>query len=130
ADGVRMGCALRRNRWTRPSFVRAIRPACSRTRRCFEIAGRDMANGVARSLTEVSPCARRSSSARRVGWASAAKTLSSACDIYLTIWLNIKNTATQVKGKKRPVALFEARRATRCHDRAHQGMEKRREREP
>jgi hypothetical protein len=54
------------------------------------IAGSDMANGAASSLTEiVSRSESRASSARRVGSASAAKVRSRICSEYLTIWFSI-----------------------------------------
>ena len=58
-------------RWA--SFPREMRPARSRTLRCFEIAGWLIAKGAASSKTEASPLARRLRIARRVGSASAAK---------------------------------------------------------
>ena len=54
------------------------------------IAGSDMANGCASSLTEsVSRLESRASSARRVGSASAANVRSSAKPLYLTMWFSI-----------------------------------------
>src|SRR5271166_4980244 len=67
-----------------------MRPAFSRTRRCLEMAGSEMENGLARSVTQHSVRARRSRIRRRVGSDKAPKTASrdgpSEC---LTIWLNI-----------------------------------------
>jgi hypothetical protein len=69
-----MGSAVNRQVTVRPVFARVMSPASDSTLRCFMIAGIDMANGSASSLTESalrsSSCA---SSARRVGSASAAK---------------------------------------------------------
>lgn len=54
------------------------------------IAGNDMANGCASSLTEtLSRLDSRASSARRVGSASAAKVWSRTGSEYLTIWFCI-----------------------------------------
>src|ERR1043165_9371715 len=50
-----------------------MRPARSRTLRCFDTAGRLMSNGAASSVTAASPAARRARIARRVGSARAAK---------------------------------------------------------
>ena len=61
----------------RPLLLRVIRPASDSTSRCFMIAGSDMWNGLASSLTvRVSFSSSRVTSARRVGSASAAKTRS------------------------------------------------------
>src|SRR5271168_2324221 len=62
-----MGCAARRQRWTRPVMLRWSRPADSRMRKCLETAGRDMAKGAASDVTVDSPRARRARMARRVG---------------------------------------------------------------
>jgi hypothetical protein len=61
------------------------------------IAGSDIANGCASSLTEMlSRLSSRAKSARRVGSASAAKVRSSVFSSYLTIWFSIteKNNAS------------------------------------
>jgi len=69
-----IGFAVSRHATTRPVFSREIRPASDNTSRCFMIAGSDMSNGSASSLTEsVSRWDNRASNARRVGSASAAK---------------------------------------------------------
>jgi hypothetical protein len=69
-----MGAALSAQATMRPVFVRVISPASDSTPRCFRIAGSDISNGRASSLTETlgSP-ASRASNARRVASASAAK---------------------------------------------------------
>ena len=72
-----MGSATRRQRWTRPSFVRASSPAFSSTVMCFEIAGSETENGRASSPTEASgDCASLARIARRVGSARAEKVAS------------------------------------------------------
>ncbi len=71
-------------RWA--SRPRVIRPARSSTLRCFEIAGCDISNGSASSITDASPEARRDRIARRVGSASAAKVASRSA-AFITIWL-------------------------------------------
>jgi hypothetical protein len=54
------------------------------------IAGSDIANGCASSLTEMpSRLPSRATSARRVGSASAAKVRSSVWSLYLTMWFSI-----------------------------------------
>jgi hypothetical protein len=54
------------------------------------IAGSDIVNGRASSVTEMLSCASsRASSARRVGSASAANVRSSVASLYLTIWFSI-----------------------------------------
>src|SRR5665809_32800 len=86
-----IGAAANWQMTVRPVFLRVIRPASDSTSRCFMMAGRDMGNGWASSLTETfsrtSSCAMR---ARRVGSASAAKVRSRAVSRYLTIWLSIR----------------------------------------
>jgi hypothetical protein len=74
-----IGLAVNWHATVRPVLVRVIRPASDSTLRCFMIAGSDIANGRASSLTDM-PCAApsRDSSARRVGSASAAKVRSRA----------------------------------------------------
>ncbi len=52
------------------------RPASSKTRRCFEIAGKETGKGFASSDTESSPSASRSIMARRVGSERAEKVVS------------------------------------------------------
>jgi hypothetical protein len=75
----RIGVAVRRQATTRPVFSRATRPASESTSRCFMIAGNDIANGCASSLTDrLSRPESRASSARRVGSASAANVWSRA----------------------------------------------------
>jgi len=69
-----MGSAVNLQVTVRPVLVRVMSPAPDSTSRCFMIAGSDMGNGLASSLTV---SALRSSSwasrARRVGSARAAK---------------------------------------------------------
>jgi hypothetical protein len=73
-----IGAALSSQVTVRPDFLRAIRPASCSTSRCFMIAGSETGNGRASSLTDKSgSSAKRASSARRVGSASAAKVRSS-----------------------------------------------------
>ena len=70
----RIGVAVSRHATTRPVFSRATRPASESTSRCFMMAGKDMVNGWASSLTDrLSRLDSRANSARRVGSASAAK---------------------------------------------------------
>ena len=67
-----------------------MRPAFSRTRRCLEMAGSEMENGLARSVTQHSVRARSSRIRRRVGSDNAPKTASSEGSLKcLTIWLSI-----------------------------------------
>ena len=47
-----MGAAVRRQATVRPVFERTINPASDNTPRCFMIAGSDIANGAASSLTD------------------------------------------------------------------------------
>jgi hypothetical protein len=47
-----MGAALNSHATVRPVFERVIKPASESTLRCLMIAGSDMANGRASSLTE------------------------------------------------------------------------------
>jgi len=69
-----IGWAVNRHATVRPVFSRAISPASDSTSRCFMIAGSDIENGCASSLTErLSRLPSRASSARRVGSDSAAK---------------------------------------------------------
>jgi transketolase C-terminal domain/subunit len=73
-----IGAAVRRHATVRPVFSRAIRPASDSTSRCLMIAGSDIANGWASSLTEMlSFSTSRASKARRVGSERAAKVRSS-----------------------------------------------------
>src|ERR1700730_13185375 len=67
--------------------MRTISSARSRTFRCREIAGREIVNGAANSLTVALPEASRATMARRVGSPSAAK-----------IWLRLE-AATGVFGR-------------------------------
>lgn len=101
-----MGPGTKQQRRSRPSFDRVSSPAFSSTRRCFEIAGRDMSNGWANSVTDDSPRARRVRIARRVGSASAANVVSRLRSEYLTIWLSIAGRSPAVKhemhGASRP----------------------------
>ncbi len=53
--------------------LREMSPAVSNTFRCREIAGREMSNGSASSVTVASPSLSRAKMARRVGSASAPK---------------------------------------------------------
>lgn len=81
-----IGAAVSSQETVRPVFLRATNPASDSTSRCFMIAGSDIENGRASSLTDrPSRAERRASSARRVGSESAAKVLSSAVSLYLTI---------------------------------------------
>jgi hypothetical protein len=74
-----MGCAVSLQATVRPVFSRAIRPASDSTSRCFMIAGSDIANGCASSLTDRLACPpSRASRARLVGSERAAKVRSSA----------------------------------------------------
>lgn len=74
-----IGAALSRQLTVRPVLVRVISPASDSTSRCFMIAGKDIENGRANSLTEtLSRSPSCVTSARRVGSASAAKVRSSA----------------------------------------------------
>ena len=74
------------------------------------IAGSDMANGSASSLTDnVSRSDNRASSARRVGSDNAVKVRSSTCSLYLTMWFSIDashpvSSALPQSGKSRPSA--------------------------
>src|SRR5437899_1994864 len=83
------GAASIWHRLTRPSGSTWSKPAASRTRRCFEIAGRLTSCGSASSPTVASPAASCSRMARRIGWANAAKiaSRSSLTADWLTIWL-------------------------------------------
>ncbi len=93
-----MGRAARRNRCVRPSLRCRISSACSSTRKCLEIAGTEIEKGRANSVPEASPCARRSKMARRVGSASAKKTVVSCSDESLTMQLSIRRSWIVVKG--------------------------------
>ena len=64
------------------------------------MAGSEMGNGSASSVTEVGPLASRASIARRVASPSAEKVASIGLDLYLTIWLNINDCLAHVKVKK------------------------------
>ena len=67
-----------RQRTVRPVLCRSIRLARAKTSRCFITAGSETWNGAAISVTDSSGSpARRSTMARRVGSASAAKARSS-----------------------------------------------------
>jgi len=69
-----MGSAVNRQVTVRPVLVRVMSPAPDSTSRCFMIAGSDMGNGSASSLTERALCSSSwASMARRVGSARAAK---------------------------------------------------------
>jgi hypothetical protein len=48
-----IGLAVKWHATVRPVFARATRPASDSTSRCFMIAGNDIANGCARSLTDI-----------------------------------------------------------------------------
>jgi hypothetical protein len=93
-----IGSALSAQATVRPVLVRTIRPASASTSRCFMIAGSDIANGRANSLTE-SPCVSlsRATSARRVGSASAPKVRSRLASEYLTMWLSMDISLDVVK---------------------------------
>jgi len=80
------GLARRRHGRRCASRPREIRPARSSTLRCLEIAGWVIANGLARSVTDASPDARRARIARLVGSASAAKVASRrwGADLFIT----------------------------------------------
>jgi hypothetical protein len=92
-----MGAADSSQLTTLPSFDRPIRPAFSRTRRCFMKPGSDMPEGAASSLTAWLPPASDSRTPRRVGSASAEKTRSRAGSSYLTIRFSINRHAPRVK---------------------------------
>ena len=81
----------------RPSFVRSIRPARSKTRRCLEIAGSETAWGDASSVTVATPRCKRARIVRRIGSAIAAKVRSSRLPECLTIWLSIERRQEIVK---------------------------------
>jgi len=69
-----IGFAVSRHATTRPVFARATRPTSDSMSRCFMIAGSDMSNGSASSLTEsASRPESRASSARRVESDNAVK---------------------------------------------------------
>jgi hypothetical protein len=77
---------LSRQFTVRPDFVRATNPASESTSRCFMIAGKETANGLASALIDRSgSAASRATSARRVGSASAAKMRSSGAGFNLTM---------------------------------------------
>jgi len=81
-----MGAAFKRQATVRPDFVRATSPASDKTSRCFMMAGSETLNGCASALTDrPGSSASRTSNARRVGSASAAKVRSSGALLYLTI---------------------------------------------
>src|SRR5680860_851435 len=85
-----MGSALNRQVTVRPVFLRVMSPASDSSLRCFRIAGSDMANGSASSLTDSAlRSSSRASSARRVGSARAAKVRSRTASEYLTIRLTV-----------------------------------------
>jgi hypothetical protein len=88
-----MGSAVKRQVTVRPFLVRVMRPAPDSTSMCFMIAGSDMGNGSASSLTERA-CASssRASSARLVGSARAAKVRSRTASLYLTIKLSVSQS--------------------------------------
>src|SRR6266852_3957979 len=90
----------------RPILVRVIRPDCSRTRRCLEMAGADMSNGSLSVPMEHVPRASCSSIARRVGSASAPNTASRESIVSFTLRLassadhvrRVKDVAFQTSG--------------------------------
>ena len=82
---------------TRPSFVRLINPASSRTPRCFMKPGNDMSCGLASSITGRLPSLNEASTFRRVESDSAANTTSSSASSYLTIRFSIKRNDRLVK---------------------------------
>src|ERR1700731_1349974 len=79
-----MGATVRRHMRTRPVFFCSMRPACSRTLRCFRMAGMEMLCGRASSVTEALPRCRAVRMVRRVGSLRAAKVTSRLAE-YLTI---------------------------------------------
>src|SRR5260370_11856045 len=112
-----MGGAARRKRCVRPSFRCRIRSAFFSTRKCLEIAGTEIEKGRASSVPEASPRARRAKMARRVGSASAKKTVVSRSAESLTIPLSIRRSWIGVKGPLSPShrsALNRAQREQRC----------------
>src|SRR5713101_626315 len=112
-----MGPAARRNRCVRPSLRCRISSAFFSTRKCLEIAGTEIENGRASSVPEASPRARRSKMARRVGSASAKKTVVSCSDESLTMKLIVRRSWIVVKGPLSPShrsALNRTQREQRC----------------
>src|SRR2546422_9899678 len=98
-----MGAAESSQLTTRPSFVRAMSPASSSTRRCLRKPGSDIGCAWASSDTGRSPSASDCSTRRRVRSESAANTVSSPSSEYLTIRFSI--------GQPRPLCqalLFDA----------------------
>src|SRR2546422_8257413 len=85
-----MGAAESSQLTTRPSFVRAMSPASSSTRRCLMKPGSDIWCAWASSQTGRSPSASDCSTWRRVRSESAANTLSSSSSEYLTIRFSIR----------------------------------------
>ena len=83
----RKGALSRRHGLFWASRLRVIRPARSRTLRCFVIEGAVIKNGSESSLTESSPCERRARMARRVGSESAANVALRWSGTYFTEWL-------------------------------------------
>ena len=77
----------RRQVRTRPVFAVTTTPDSSSNRRCWWMAGNDMSNGLASSVTDASPSARRSTMARRVGSAMARNTRSRTA-AWLSIYLS------------------------------------------
>ena len=71
-----IGAAVSSQVTVRPVLLRATNPASDSTSRCFMIAGKEIENGRASSLTDRPPAPSCATIARRVGSASAAKTSS------------------------------------------------------
>ncbi len=84
-----MGPASRRHRRTLPSFSCVKRPAFPSTLRCLEMAGSDMSNGRASSVTVRGRSANRVSMVRRVVSLNAENTALRHSSEDLTIWLSI-----------------------------------------
>src|SRR6266542_1809187 len=77
AEALSSASGLRRQRRCLPRRSLEISAAFSSTFRCREMAGWEIAKGLASSPTVASPCAKRARIARRVGSASALKVWSS-----------------------------------------------------
>ena len=92
-----IGCAASEHCTTLPSFRRAISPALSSTRRCFMKPGKDMPCACASVDTDWLPLPSASSTCRRVGSDSAAKTSLSTSSAHLTMRFNIASADRAVK---------------------------------
>jgi hypothetical protein len=88
----RRGALWRRQGLLCASRLRLIKPARSRTLRCFVMEGAVIENGLASSFTHNSPRERRARIARLVGSERAANVELSWSGTYLTTWL-ISHTA-------------------------------------